>query len=73
VKKEVEEVLSYFQDGAILPVEQQERMRSLKNSVNAAKSRFSGHKRVLLELMDDDEVMALMNLTKLKDRPTLYL
>jgi hypothetical protein len=73
LKKEVDDTLSYFKSGAILPVDKQEKMRSLKNAVNATKSQVIGHKRVLLDLMDDDEVMALMNLSKLKDNPNLYL
>lgn len=68
----MDELLSWFQYGAILPIEKQEKMRSAKNAVNLMKSRINGHKRVLLELMDDDEVMALMNLSKLRKNPTLY-
>ena len=47
-------------------------MQNLKNSINLMKSRVLGHKDVLLELMDDDESMALMNLTKLQSNLNLY-
>ena len=73
LKNDVEGLISFFKYGAILPIDKQEAMRVCKNSVNLLKSRVTSHKRVLLELMDDDEVMALMNLSKLRKKPSLYL
>lgn len=72
VNKDVHDVLSVFKSGAILPVDKQEKMRTLKNAVTLMKSRTLGHKRVLLDVMEDDETMALMNLTKLKHNSKLY-
>ena len=36
-------------------------------------AKIIAYKRTLVELLDEDEDMALMNLTKLKKKPDLYL
>jgi hypothetical protein len=47
-------------------------LRRLKNSVFRLKSRISSLKKALNGLIDDDEIMAMMNLTKLRANPDLY-
>jgi hypothetical protein len=49
-----------------------EKMRRLKNSVFHLQSRISSLHKALSILIDDDESMAFMNLTKLKKDPGLY-
>jgi regulator of replication initiation timing len=50
----------------------QENLRRLKNSVFRLQSRISSLKKALNGLIDDDEIMAMMNLTKLRANPDLY-
>jgi hypothetical protein len=50
----------------------QEKMRRLKNAVFHFQSRISSLHKALSVLIDDDESMAFMNLTKLKKDPGLY-
>lgn len=55
-----------------LSVKRQEEMQVLKEHLQKMASRIQANKRAITELLDDDERMALMNLTKLKERPSLY-
>jgi hypothetical protein len=50
----------------------QENLRRLKNSIFRFQSRISSLKKALNGLIDDDEIMAMMNLTKLRANPDLY-
>lgn len=47
-------------------------MRDLKNEVSSMAAKMVGFNRALNLLIQDDEAMALMNLTKLRKDPTLY-
>ena len=47
-------------------------MRTLKNELSAMLSRTVGSKNVLEAITEDEEEMALMNLTLLKRKPKLY-
>ena len=47
-------------------------MRRLKDAVFHLQSRISSLHKVLTDLIEDDETMAFMNLTKLKEDPRLY-
>ena len=47
-------------------------MRRLKNSVFRLQSRIASLKKALTALIDDDEIMAMMNLTRLRGNPELY-
>ena len=47
----------------------QEEMRNLKNDLSMMMRRISGARAALNELTEDDEEMALMNLSSLKDKP----
>ena len=58
--------------GPGLSIDTQEEMLVLKDSLSRMMARLEGNKRALTELLEDDESMALMNLTKLKSKPMLY-
>jgi magnesium transporter len=70
---EVQSILMQFkQKGCILPIEAQEKMRNLKNYMSQMTSRLSAYQRTLEGIVDDEESMALMNLTLLHTQPRLY-
>lgn len=69
----VNDTLSLFsKKGLILSVDAQETMRSLKNQASRMLNRIASFRRALEDLVEDDEDMALMNLTLLKSKPRLY-
>lgn len=68
----IKELSEMFRKSSILPVAAQEDMRKLKYTVTVMIERAKEHKNILQELMDDDEAMALMNLTVLKRKSSLY-
>ena len=72
MKKEVREILDVFKSGSLLSVEVQEKMRDVKNQLSMMVSRVASSQRVLAEITGDDEELALMNLTTLKNKPKLY-
>eukprot|EP01034_Spumella_vulgaris_P025879 gene25879-32385_t len=72
VSASLHEILRYCSHGSLLPIEVQEKMRNLKNDLSMMSSRVSSSKHALHELTEDDEEMALMNLTYLKHKPLLY-
>ena len=47
-------------------------MRRLKNAVFHLQSRVASLHKALTDLIEDDETMAFMNLTRLKENPALY-
>jgi magnesium transporter len=75
INNEAQDVLTYFHTkyGAILPYKIQEKMRALKNMVFKMQVKVSSLKKALTALIEDDEKMALMNLSKLRDQPELYM
>lgn len=72
IDKSVQKVLSFFKSGALLPIEIQEKMRTLKNDLSAMINRIKSSRRVLDFITQDEEEMALMNLGYLKSKPKLY-
>ncbi len=69
----VQETLAYFKSGSLLlPVKIQEQMRQQKNDLSMMMNRISASRKVLQELTEDDEEMALMNLSTLMKDPSLY-
>ena len=70
----VDIVLTLFsKKGLILSVDAQEKMSSLKNQVSRMLARIASFRRALEDLVEDDEDMALMNLTLLSRSPSLPL
>ena len=74
VSQESIRILAYFNStsAVIVPYSIQEKMRNLKNQVSQLATKLQSFKRVLSVLIDDDESMALMNLSILKENPSLY-
>ena len=72
MESDVSEVLAYFKTVSILPIERKEQMNHLKNSLSEFKRRVLNQQHILMEVTDDDDTMALMNLSKFQDRVALY-
>lgn len=73
IDADVQSILKLFnQKGCILPINKQEHMRTLKNTVTQMSSWLGNLRQALETVIDDDEGMALMNLTRLNDNPLLY-
>jgi DNA repair ATPase RecN len=67
--KKVSRILRKY---SIVPVEVQEKVQQFKQRVSEMIERARGHKRILEELLEEDDHLALMALTLLKDKPYLY-
>lgn len=65
-------VLGEFRSASIIQIERQEHMRMLKNRVNSLAAMVAAYKRSIEELLEDDNDLALMNLTRLKLKPSQY-
>jgi hypothetical protein len=74
IELEAQATLPYFKTKAIfiLPPSIQEKMRTLKNAASAASARVTSLSKTLTDLVDDTEALALMNLTRLGEKPSLY-
>ena len=72
VNAQVQLILGYFRTGSLLPIELQEQMRNKKNDLAVMIRRISSARNTLNALTEDDEDMALMNLSVLKHKPKLY-
>jgi hypothetical protein len=58
--------------GSLLPIEVQEKMRNRKNDLSVMMRRIISARQALTVLTEDDEQMALMNLSVLRNKPALY-
>jgi hypothetical protein len=58
--------------GSLLPIEVQEKMRNRKNDLSVMMRRITSARNTVNVLTEDDEEMALMNLTVLRNKPHLY-
>lgn len=72
LKQQITSTLQLFKGAALLSIEIQEEMRLLKNKLSQLTSNLESTRTVLQELTEDDEEMALMNLTVLQTKPSLY-
>lgn len=68
----MQEIFQYYKSGKTPPVEMELEFRNLKNYLFTLKKRVAGYKSTLVDITDDDESMALMNLTCLEHKPLLY-
>lgn len=66
--KKVSKILRKY---SIVPVEVQEKVQQFKQRVSEMIERARGHKHVMEEVLEDDE-LALMALSLLKEKPQLY-
>lgn len=65
-------ILNEFKKVSIISIEKQELFRSIKNKISNMSSKIIGYKRIISELLEEDADMALMNLTYLRNKPSLY-
>lgn len=72
LEEQIKRALQYFRNGSLLSIEIQEEMRMLKNQLSQIMNRLELCRNALEELTEDDEEMALMNLSVLKSNPSLY-
>ena len=72
--EDAEYVLQYFKQLAaiIIPQDIQERFQVLKTDLDVFVNRLKAYRRALTTLSEDDEAMALMNLSILRDQPWYY-
>jgi hypothetical protein len=70
--RKVNKMTTILKSGSLLPIEVQENMRSIKNLLATLLVKCSTYIRFLTDLLENDESMALMNLSKLKKCPYLY-
>ncbi len=69
---QAQSILADFKVASIISIEKQEQMRILKNKVSGMISKVNAYRRSMEDLLEDDEGLAMMNLTKLKKKPHLY-
>jgi cobalamin biosynthesis protein CobT len=66
-------LLHKIKDASLLSLRTQEKMASLKSRVAMLLAKVIAHRAMLEEAMNDEEVMALMNLSRLRVDPGLYM
>ena len=72
LSQKIFKVLEYVKTGALLSFEFQERLLFLKNQAIKLESKLKTFDNSIEKLLIDNETLALMNLTILKKKPTLY-
>jgi magnesium transporter len=72
IKHQITSTLQLFKGAALLSIDIQEEMRLLKNNLSQLTSNLESTRTVLQHLTEDDKEMALMNLSILKSKPSLY-
>ena len=65
-------ILHAIKDASLISLKKQEKLAHLKTQIAAKLSRCRQHRKALEELMNDDDSLALMNLSRLRHDPTLY-
>jgi hypothetical protein len=72
IHDKIQNALFYFKDAALVPIKVQSQIRQLKNDLSIMMNRVHGSRQALQYITEDDEEMALMNLSLLKKKPKLY-
>jgi hypothetical protein len=72
IQSKVDTVLNKMKRYKSIPVELQEHIRMLKNALSSQTVKTSAYIRLLQDLLHNEEDLALMNLTLLKTKPSLY-
>jgi predicted DNA binding CopG/RHH family protein len=72
VSAKVEKVLTKFQSSKTITVDLQEAMRVLKNRVSSEGIKVSAYQRLLRNMLNNSEDLALMNLSILRENNDLY-
>lgn len=65
-------ILHSIKDASLISLQKQEKMAFFKTQIASMLSRCRQHRKALEELMNDDDALALMNLSRLKRNPALY-
>lgn len=65
-------VLRRFKQATIVSIDVQETMRLLKIKLQSMAATVASYRRCLTDLLEDDETMAFMNLSKLRQFPSYY-
>lgn len=72
IRDRIDVVTQIMKKYSIVPFEVQEKMRQYKNKVTEMLEKVGACRHILVELLEDDESMALMNLSVLKEHPQFY-
>ena len=72
VCSKVEKILHKFQSSKTISADLQEAIRVLKNRVSSEAIKVAAYQRLLKDLLSNEEDLALMNLSVLKDNEDLY-
>ncbi len=70
--RDVKDILSIFSVASVIPIGAQEHMREVKDKVNSILTLISSYKLLLDTVLEDEEDMALLNLSLLRGKPNLY-
>lgn len=73
VSARIASILLNFKSVAIVSIDIQEKMRLLKNHVMEKIGHISSIRRAINEILNNDDDMALMNLTQMRKNPSLYI
>ena len=65
-------MLHSIKDASLITLQKQEKLSFYKSQIASKLSRCRQHRKALEELMNDDDALALMNLSRLKHNPSLY-
>lgn len=65
-------ILHSIKDASLISLQKQEKLAFYKNQIATKLSRCRQHRKALDELMNDDDALALMNLSRLRHDPSLY-
>jgi hypothetical protein len=72
LREKIDQIVSILNKYSIVPVKVQDKVRQYKHEVAEKMQRVQAHLNVIQDVMDDDEQMALMNLSILREKPALY-
>ncbi len=72
ISARIKSMLHSIKDVGLLSLETQSTLGSYKSAMLQLLVKVSMHRKALDDIMDEDDTMALMNLTKLLKNPSLY-
>ncbi len=72
LQKEAQKILAFFREGAMVSPNVQEKLRALKDKIQRLASKLKNYRLSLDDIIEDDETMALMNVTSLALDSSLY-
>lgn len=72
IKKQSVDIINKLKKHAVIPMNVQEKLKLLKNSITELSKHFDKIKQLLDDIMDDDEKLTFLNLTLLNENPELF-